>query len=302
MATQSDAPSAVGLKQDDSPSIEARLATLEERTTPKQKTALDIIKEWSGFATAVIAILYTFPLGFWDRWFEGPTARNVEALRTGVQQLAELEARTTQGALGIPDIETRQFYINAMGAQRAAILARLETRLSQYRNELTIPELILLGYNLGIAGQIDFAESIYEAASQNANRFGATVSLRADIYRMRALLAAQQFNERSIVTVRNHFTRNITLLSSHTDIGLQQQVGISALQWSALELTLPRGDVVCSQRLREWAAGILLPIAQINPQIIDLLAAHDRRMSGMPPRADQEFRGCPPEIPPPRMG
>jgi hypothetical protein len=40
-----------------------RVAALEERTRDKPKGLLDRIKEWSGVATAVLALLYTFPLG-----------------------------------------------------------------------------------------------------------------------------------------------------------------------------------------------------------------------------------------------
>lgn len=300
MARDADAHSAFVTEAVPGRSMEARLATLEERTAPRPKTLLDRVKEWSGFATAVIAILYTFPLGFWDRWFEGPTARNVEALRSGIQQLADLEARTTQGAISITDVEARHFYMNAMGAQRAAILARLETRLNHYRDELTIPELILIAYNLGIAGRPGLADSVYESASQAAARNDAPLYMQADIFRMRALLAAQQFNDFSISTVRTNFSRNLTMLASHSDIGLQQQAGLGALQWAAMEATLPRGDGLCSSYLRQWAGNILMPLTQLDPQIAALLAAHDQRMANVMPRIDQEARGCPPDIPPSR--
>lgn len=285
-----------------SSSIEARLAVLEERTAPKPKTLVDRVKEWSGVATAVIAILYTFPLGFWDRWFEGPTARNVEALRSGIQQLADLEARVQQGAMGISDVHARQFYINAMNSQRAAILARLQPRIDQYRSALTVPELILLAYNLGLSGQVNLAASVYDTASDSALRTQAPVSFRADIYRMRAILAASQYNDASITSARVSYERNLQILSAHTDVSLQQQAANSALEWAFLEMTLPGGDLLCSDHLRRWAGEILTPMAHLNPQVSEFLAAHERRISNVPRRNDHQTRGCPPGMPPQRRG
>ena len=53
-------------------SFEERLALLEDRTKPKKKTALDHVKDWAGVATALIALLYTIPLGVWDYWIKTP--------------------------------------------------------------------------------------------------------------------------------------------------------------------------------------------------------------------------------------
>jgi len=61
-----------------------RVSLLEERTKDKQKTVIDRVKEWSGVATAVFAILYTIPLGVWDRFVltsEQRSEREVAELR-----------------------------------------------------------------------------------------------------------------------------------------------------------------------------------------------------------------------------
>ena len=62
--------------------VEERLAVLEERTKPAKKTLIDVIKEWGGVATAVIALLYSFPLGVWDRFVVPDRVRIARKSRT----------------------------------------------------------------------------------------------------------------------------------------------------------------------------------------------------------------------------
>jgi hypothetical protein len=49
-----------------------RLAVLEERTKPKPKSIVENITQWGGVATFLLALLYAFPLGVWDRVFVTP--------------------------------------------------------------------------------------------------------------------------------------------------------------------------------------------------------------------------------------
>lgn len=77
--------------------FDSRLAVLEERTKPKEKTILDRIKDWSGVLTFVVAVLYTYPLGVWDRFVvtaEQQKIKEIGELRATIVRVTELDSET----------------------------------------------------------------------------------------------------------------------------------------------------------------------------------------------------------------
>ena len=53
-------------------SFEKRISVLEERTAPKPKALVERITAWGGVATFLLAFLYTFPLGVWEKFWVSP--------------------------------------------------------------------------------------------------------------------------------------------------------------------------------------------------------------------------------------
>ncbi len=241
--------------------LSEQVAVLRERTEPKPKSVIQNIQAWSGVMTAVIALLYTIPLGVWDRWFESHAqaeARKLDGLRSAIVQLAELEARALQGWSEISDPSVKTMFGNAIGAQRAATLFRVADDMKKYSARLSVPELILVGYNLGLGGRITEADEIYSVAINVAANTGAPVSFRADIHRMRGLLHSSHPTGANLAVLRDSYRQNIALLlsvSSQTaqpSLPIAQQLLHSTMELAIFELTLPGGNRPCGGWLGDW--------------------------------------------------
>lgn len=275
------------------PSIEERLAILEERTAPQRKGLLEIIKEWSGFATAIIALLYSFPLGIWDYWVTSPQTAELEALRNATTQLAELEARQTQGYAAITAPELRIFYANAMGAQRAAVLARVEPLIQRRQADLSVQELIMLAYNLAQYGLPDRALATYSIARETAERDRAPLPMRADIYRMIAAVHLNQGPGGNPDAVRHNYSQNITLLLSSPTPWNVQMAANTGFEWAFFEKTAPAGNWACGEFLHAWALHRMQPLAAVNPGAANLLEAHRARFAPLPTPPEEARSACP---------
>src|ERR1017187_5211943 len=90
--------------------LESRLAILEERTRPKPRTLFDRIKDWSGVSAFVVAVLYTYPLGFWDRFVvtaRQEKAQQVAELRSLILKLGEIDADFVRTFSSVSDLQVR---------------------------------------------------------------------------------------------------------------------------------------------------------------------------------------------------
>jgi hypothetical protein len=278
-------------------SIEERLALLEDRTKPKKKTALDHVKDWAGVATAMIALLYTIPLGVWDYWIKTPEARGAEALRAGLVQLAELEARGVQGMSSIKEDQLRLVFVSAIGAQRSAVLARIYPHITTRSEILSVPELIMLGYNLGQAGHSDQALAAYRIASEVGERDKVPISLRADVYRMVAQFHAGNFERANIGEIRKNFQRNLELLLTYETPFARQQAANSAFEWAFFEKVISGGDWLCGEALQAWARNVIEPLVPLFPMAASILSNYENRFLQLQYDASIHRRdGCPPSV------
>lgn len=284
-------------EKNDSISVEERLTLLEERTRPKKKTALEHVKDWAGVATALIALLYTIPLGVWDYWIKTPEARGSEALRAGLVQLAELEARGVQGMSSIKEDQLRLVFVSAIGAQRAAVLARIYPHIATRSETLSMPELIMLGYNLGQAGHSDQALTAYRIASEVGARDNAPLALRADVYRMVAQFHAGNFERANIAEIRINYKQNLDLLMRFDTPPARQQAANSAFEWAFFEKVISGGDWVCGEELQAWARRVIEPIVALNPMAAAILSNYENRFSHLRYNAAiHGSEGCPPSV------
>ncbi|WP_203076749.1 hypothetical protein [Falsiroseomonas ponticola] len=261
------------------PGLLERLAVLEERSKPKPKSVVDRVKEWAGVATALIALLYTIPLGVWDTWVTSPEARGREALRSALIQVADLESRQAQGFAQINDHQARIIFLGAVGAQRAALLARVEPLIDGHRDSLTVPELMLLGYNLAQAGRTERAIGIFEATARAATAQGSPLPMRAEVDRQLAMLHSNLVDGPNIAAVRMHYARNLAALLVSTGPLVQQQAAVSALEWAFVEKFAPQGNWACGTILQAWALRVLTVLAPAVPQAASLLEMAEERFS-----------------------
>ena len=175
------------------PDLSSRIAVLEERTRPKERTVLDRIKDWSGVLTFVIAVLYTYPLGVWDRFVvtaEQQKTKEINDLRSTVLKLSELDSEATRTLPSIADVQQQVLYGQITNSRKNSLLIPELPLVRKHYSALSAAELELLGYQLNFLGdQGDLVQQVLESASTKMiaanNNIGA-----ADTYRVQAALYA----------------------------------------------------------------------------------------------------------------
>jgi hypothetical protein len=266
-------------------SIEERIAVLEERTRDKPKSVTDYVKEWAGVGTLMIALLYTFPLGVWDRFF----VTQVDRLRDLAIHLSELDAENARSYFSIEDDQVRAFFSRAMSSKKAALIEREIANLQANYDELSSAEMILLAYNVGLSGKRNLADEIYKAALTKA-RNEQNISFVSDIYRLRAQLYAADPN--GLNDVRESYSRAIGTLMEVRSPVFQLQISNSAFEWAVWELSSFGGDWACGQSLGALAIQIIEGLPHVNPEIATYEAQYRRQLAQFQRRADHSDAGC----------
>lgn len=150
--------------------IAERLARIEEKVG-KPKSFLDKIKDWGGVATALIAILYSFPLGVWDRVYAAlDTTRDVSELRQSIANLATLQADFAKGAASIGDFQLREVFTRGANTRIMIEIDQVQRRLNIYADSLSASHLLMLGSALVGTAQYQRADDMYNRAIVNARR------------------------------------------------------------------------------------------------------------------------------------
>jgi hypothetical protein len=112
-----DTTNADGPELSDQSDVDRRLAVLEERTKPKPKSFVKNITQWSGVATFLLASLYTFPLGVWDRFF----VSQEEEVRSLIVKLTDADTELFKISQSLP--ASQMFNISAsVQAKKTALL------------------------------------------------------------------------------------------------------------------------------------------------------------------------------------
>jgi hypothetical protein len=279
--------------------FDERLAVLEERTKPKPRTIYDRVKDWAGVLTFVVAVLYTYPLGMWDRFIvtsQQQHAKEVADLRSVILRLTDADAELVRAVSRTSDISVQ----NALGAfanaRKAAILTPSITLIETRYSELTGAELLLLGYQLNQLGdQGPLVTKIYEKAAEkmiaSKNNFGA-----ADVYRMHAGLYGP-FGSLgpNIQKSREFFQKSVGLLLTAEPSKSYSGALTLAMDWANFEAMA--GNLPCAELLANWLIG---QYAIANPTYAQTLQAQFAQLSAYKKAAkgpwtntDQQSSTCP---------
>jgi len=235
--------------------LERRLGALEERTKQKPKTVLEHVQDWAGVISLLVALLYTFPLGLWDRFRVSPEeqrAQQLSNLRGIVQKLSELDANYGRTANAISDPTARNFYIGAMTAQKAALIAGNIDLITQRYIGLTPSEMELLGYQVAVMGNGPLALAILSSAATASANNGL---LAADIYRMKGelYLPGSPLGP-DIVSARSSYTDAIKMILPISPNNSKAEAVTIAQLWAAAEMQI--GNATCGLLLGQWALAM----------------------------------------------
>src|ERR1700694_1044380 len=237
-----------------SPDFDRRLAVLEERTKPKEKTILERIKDWAGVLTFVVAVLYTYPLGVWDRFVvtaEQQRIKELDSLRGTILRVTELDSETFRLIASIADAQQQALLSQVQNARKGTMLIPELPLVEKHYSELSAAELQLLGYQLNYLGdQGELVLRILDLASQKMikakNNLGA-----ADTYRTQAQLYS------SYGSLGPNLAKSRDLFKKAFQVSLQVEptrslniaLGV-AMDWANLEAL--SGNWHCTEALGNW--------------------------------------------------
>src|SRR5262245_37815661 len=164
--------------------LDRRLCVLEERTKPAPKSFVKAITEWSGVATFLLAFLYTFPLGVWDRFIVDP----IKEERNLIVKLTEVDTELFKTSQNLPPDQMFALELS-MRAKKTALLLQNRELIKKKQGALSAIETELLAYQAGSVGDVELAMQLYDSAFKKAHAENKAF-LVADIYRVQAFFFA----------------------------------------------------------------------------------------------------------------
>jgi hypothetical protein len=242
---------AEGPELSDQSNVDRRLAVLEERTKPKPKTFIENVTQWGGVATFLLALLYTFPLGVWDRFFVTPE----DEVRSLIIKLTDADTEFLKVSQSLPPSQMFSIALSVK-AKKTALLLPDKPLVLKWQKALSAAEVELLAFQAQSIGDPDMADKLYSTALSKAKAEN-NLGLLADIYRMQAsLFATPGTPETNLTKARESFTealRNFTLSGSNPAF-----TAMTIWNWANFEVNV--GSKACGYFLAQWAINLITPI------------------------------------------
>jgi hypothetical protein len=268
---------------------------MSEHKQKERKTFLDYTKEWAGVLSLAVSLVYTFPLGVWDRFYvaaEQKRETDIETVRELLVKLTQLDSEAAQKNAATNDQNQKQYNLGSTFSSKAAMLMKEMPKVKANYAALTTPELAALAYELGTLGQGLFSEVVYEAALNKARSENDAQAV-AGLYSTRSLLYSQGGAiGLDLQKARNDFANAVkawlTLPINPGRLGATTTV----MQWAGFEMGV--GQKSCARELFDGG----LPIAQnMNPMWAEqvrgqLAQLRDDRGADGP----EQITPCPKEI------
>jgi hypothetical protein len=271
-------------------SLDTRIAVLEERTAPKPKSVLDRVKDWGGLASLVLALVYSFPLGLWDRFI-------VEEKKRVAAQLAELRGVVDQSTVIMTDgaraLAATQdpFLYDTIGR---AINTRLFVLMTKHRAEFeknkeafTAPELLVVGYNFLATGQADAAAIFFDTAERKA---GSDLQSRVEALRQRGKLLFMQGPQQDRRAARTLFQTALRELEKTRSYQTMMAHASLTSEWALFELM--DGDWACGRQKLALAQAALTQLAPFMNDQGNFAKLVSQRTSALQRQPNQPEVGC----------
>jgi hypothetical protein len=237
--------------------IDRRVSVLEERTKPKPKSFVEHITQWGGVATFLLALLYTFPLGVWDRFFVSP----VEKERALIAKLIDIDTEYLKISQTLPMDQMLALTLSVR-AKKTALLLADKPLIMKWQGSLSGPETELLAYHAHSVGELQLAQVLYETSLTKAKAEKDSF-LTADIYRMRG----QLFAAPGTIVTSAHKARTDFAEAVEGYINLKKYYPASLTIWDWASFENSWDSKACAYFLAQWAIQIIAPLDEKREQI-----------------------------------
>lgn len=222
-----------------------RIARLEERTAPRPKTWMELLQAYGGILSLAIAMLYSFPLGVWDRWFETEATRSrqeLTALRDSLERVAQMQVEGARAASGIREPMLLDTVMRSTNNRILLTLAPREARFLERQNEFAPSEQVMIGLLFAFVEKAPTALAFFRAAQAKDDPL-----IRLEAQRAEAGLLFRPSAIQDLGRARSVFAALQRPLPPQAGFALHT-VQINALRdWALNEFTL--GDPSCGREL-----------------------------------------------------
>jgi hypothetical protein len=259
-----------------------------ERLARKRKSFLDLVKDWGGVASLVIAIGYSFPLGIWEKFIQAEqqrTAAEVKSLRSVIEETVSI---LTEGTRTLSATQDPFLYDTAARAINTRIflqMAKHREMFEKHRNELTPPELLVIGNNYTMTGQPELALPFFSAAEEKAKT---DMQSRYEAMRQRAKIRFSPGPLQDRPESRKSFQTAVAAMAQTPSLRFASVSLLS--EWALFELL--DGDWSCGQQKLAEAKRTLEDLAPYMNDNGNFLRLITQRTQALNIKVGQPSVGC----------
>lgn len=145
-------------------------------TKSGSRALLDLLKEWGGLATLVIALLYTFPFSLVDRYFNAQRERElgehnaVAEVRRAMSEMAALRAEKASRFVQSSDPRYQNEINSAYDIRIYNVIYTQKENFRAWSSKLRSSELYWIGSSLALIGEVGEAQYYYDLAISAAEK------------------------------------------------------------------------------------------------------------------------------------
>lgn len=151
-------------------SLSERVSVLEERTKPRNKNVVEIFQMYGGLIALAITLLYSWPLGVWEKFVSTPQEKEqseLSSLRNTLLRAAELTVEAGNVQSSIEDPGLRDMAVRAIQNQILLILVNNEQMYSKFSYKLLPEELVMIGLINQSLYRIDEGAKYFRLAAEH---------------------------------------------------------------------------------------------------------------------------------------
>jgi len=220
---------------------------------------MELLQAYGGILSLAIAMLYSFPLGVWDRWFETEATRSrqeLTALRDSLERVAQMQVEGARAASGIQDPMLLDTVMRSTNNRILLTLAPREARFLQRQHEFAPSEQVMIGLLFSFVEKVPTALAFFRSAQEKDDPL-----IRLEAQRAEAGLLFRPSAIQDLAQARSVFAELQRLLPPQAGFGLHT-VQINALRdWALNEFTL--GEPSCGRELVRRLEARLIEMAPL---------------------------------------
>lgn len=241
-----------------------RLAVVEARTDPTKRSFLEQLQSYGGVIALAIAVLYSWPLGIWDRFIvtaQEEKEQELQKIRTSLTRAGGLYVEVAKVLSSIWNPEFRDGALRSLRNQILLTVTSHDSLYEKFRADLFPEELLMIGIMHQDLYRIEDSLRYFKYAAERDDLKGET---EAEVSRQlaKSYFVPSQNQNRSLA--RELYQRTVVSTQNSSIIAVQLMSIVVQSEWGFLEMA--SGDWLCGT---ENMKSALERLVQKQPLIND---------------------------------